>query len=157
MTLDTTTTAATKQLAAIEVLERFYAAERTYMAAGGAQAGANFDGMAATLDPDIQLHQSPDLPWGGEWSGHQGFKDWSVEMSSHFDVVDVQDAQYFESGSQVVILCRLVTHSIATGETLDYPMAQVVTVERGRITEFRPFYWNVPHYVAVARARPHTT
>jgi hypothetical protein len=28
-------------------------------------------------------------------------------------------------------------------------MVQVVTVEDGRITEFRPFYWNVAEYVAV--------
>lgn len=133
-----------------EVLEAFYAAERVYMAAGGAHAGASFDGMGATLDPNVVLHQSPDLPWGGDWNGYEGFKGWSIEMSRHFDVVDVQDATFFENGDQVIVLCRLVTHSIATGETLDLPMAQVITVQEGRITEFRPFYWNVPQYVAAA-------
>ena len=143
---------ADEALSAIDVLERFYAAERTYMAAGGAVAGASFDDMADTLDPAIKLYQSPDLPWGGEYTGHQGFRDWSIAMSSHFDVVDVQDARFFEQGDQVVIVCRLVTHAIATDETLDYPMVQVVTVRGNKITEFRPFYWNVPHYAAVGRA-----
>jgi ketosteroid isomerase-like protein len=134
-----------------EVLEEFYRAERIYMAAGGANAGASFDEMGATLDPDVVLHQSPDLPWGGEWLGYEGFKGWSIEMSSHFDMVDVQDAVYFENGDQVIVLCRLVTRSIGSGRLLDAPMAQVVTVKNGRITEFRPFYWNVPDYVAAAR------
>lgn len=132
-----------------EVLEDFYAAERIYMAAGGVPAGASFDGIGATLHPDVQLHQSPDLPWGGEWHGYEGFKGWSVEMSRHFDVVDVQDAQFLTTGNQVVVLCTLTTRSRATGETLSAPMVQVVTVVDDRITEFRPFYWNVPDYVAI--------
>ncbi len=52
----------------------------------------------------------------------------------------------FEDGDTVVITCRLVTRSRATGATLDLPMAQVVRVRGERIVEFRPFYWNVPAY-----------
>jgi uncharacterized protein len=132
-----------------EVLEAFYAAERIYMAAGGVPAGASFDGIGATLDPNVQLHQSPDLPWGGEWQGYEGFKGWSVEMSRHFDVVDVQDAQFLTAGDQVVVLCTLTTRSRVTGRILSAPMVQVVTVKDDRITEFRPFYWNVADYVAI--------
>lgn len=133
-------------LTAIQVLNRFYDAERPYMAAGGAQAGADFAGMGATLHPDVVLHQSPDLPWGGKWTGYEGFKGWSVQMSRHFDVVDVQDARFFEHGDQVVVTCTLVTHSRRTGETIANPMTQVVTVRSGLITEFRAFYWDVPTY-----------
>jgi ketosteroid isomerase-like protein len=141
---------ARKRESAFQVLERFYEAERRYMQAGGANAGASFEGMAATLDPDVLLHQSPDLPWGGEYRGHQGFKDWSIRMSECFDALDVRDPDYFEKGHKLVILCRLVTRSRLHGYELDRPMAQVVTVGNGRITEFRPFYWNVPEYVKAA-------
>lgn len=48
----------------ITVIERFHAAEADYMNAGGATAGADFTAMAATLDPQVVLRQSPDLPWG---------------------------------------------------------------------------------------------
>lgn len=132
-----------------EVLEQFYAAERIYMTAGGVPAGASFEGMGATLHPDVQLHHSPDLPWGGEWHGYEGFKGWSVEMSRHFDVVDVQDAKFLTSGNQVVVLCNLYTRSRVTGRSINNPMVQVVTVEEGRITDFRAFYWNVAEYVEV--------
>ena len=134
----------------IDVLNAFYDAERRYMAAGGAAAGASFDEMAATLDPEVELHQSPDLPWGGEYRGHAGFRDWSLVMSDAFDQLSVEDAQFLVSGDKIVILCRLVTRARRSGKILDAPMAQVVTVRDGRITEFRPFYWHVPDYVMAA-------
>jgi ketosteroid isomerase-like protein len=133
-----------------QVLERFYEAERRYMQAGGAKGGASFDDMAATLHPDVILHQSPDLPWGGEYVGHQGFKDWSIAMSDCFDYLDVKDPEFFEMADKIVIVCRLTTRSRLHGNEMSRPMAQVVTVKDGKISEFRPFYWNVPDYVRAA-------
>ena len=128
------------------VIERFYAAEAAYMNAGGADAGASFADMATTLDPDVVLHQSPDLPWGGEFRGHAGYEDWARQMSRAFDRLEVRDTRFFTDGDTVVITCRLMTRSRASGQTLDLPMAQVVRVRSDRIVEFRPFYWNVPAY-----------
>ena len=137
-----------------DVIERFYTAEAAYMNAGGAEAGASFAVMAATLDRDVVLHQSPDLPWGGEFRGHAGYEDWARQMSRAFDRLEVADTRVFADGDTVVITCRLVTRSRASGETLDLPMTQVVRVRGGRIVEFRPFYWNVPAYrEAVGSAR----
>jgi ketosteroid isomerase-like protein len=127
-----------------DVLDQFYAAEKEYVAAG-----ATFDGLAATLHPEVVLHQPPDLPWGGDWQGHEGFKAWSVEMTRHFDRIDVQDAEFFTSDDQVVVKCDLTIRSRATGRTVSGPMVQVVTVKDGKITDFRPFYWNVAEYVAL--------
>ncbi len=138
----------------IAVLERFYAAEAVYMNAGGALAGADFAEMAATLHEDVVLHQSPDLPWGGEFVGHTGYEEWARLMSTAFEHLEVRGARFFVEGDTVVILCQLVTRSRATGEELDEPMAQVVRVRGDRIAEFRPFYWNVPRYV---RASPGVT
>ena len=123
-----------------EVIQRFYQAEAEYMNAGGADAGASFDNMAATLDPDVVLHQSPDLPWGGEFRGHAGYADWARQMSQAFDRLDVEDTRFFTDGDTVVITCRLVTRSRASGRALDMPMAQVVRVRGDRIVEFRPSY-----------------
>ena len=55
----------------IDVVTRFYDAENAYMNAGGARGGVDF-AMAATLDLAVVLHQTPDLPWGGEFHGHAG-------------------------------------------------------------------------------------
>ncbi len=136
-----------------QVLERFYDAERRYMEAGGAKAGASFDDMGSTLDADVVLYQTPDLPYGGEYIGYERYKEWSVAMSAYFDQVDVQQPEFFEQGDKVVVVCRLLTRSRATGEVMILPMVQVVTVKNGKITEFRPFYWNVPAYAAAAGGR----
>ena len=138
------------QLSPRDVIERFYEAEAIYMNAGGADAGASFAGLAATLDPDVVLYQSPDLPWGGEFRGHAGYENWAQQMSRAFDRLEVADTRVFTEGDTVVITCRLVTRARASGETLDLPMVQVVRVASGRIVEFRPFYWNVPAYCNAA-------
>lgn len=74
-------------------------------------------------------------------------------MNAVFDRVDMQEVEFFEPDDEVVVLGRLVNRIRATGETLAPPMAQVVTVKAGKITDFRPFCWNVPAYVAAARSR----
>lgn len=133
--------------AAVAALQRFYAAEGAYMKAGG----GDFTPLAATLHPEVVLHQSPDLPWGGEFRGHAGYEEWARQMSAAFDQLEVKDLQLFARGDTVVAACRLVTRSRATGTVLDAPMTQVVTVRSELIVDFRPFYWNVPAYrIAVA-------
>ncbi len=136
----------TGQASPRDVIQRFYTAEAAYMNAGGADAGASFAGLAATLDPDVVLHQSPDLPWGGTFHGHAGYEDWARQMSRAFDRLDVKDTRFFTDGDTVVITCHLVTRSRASCQMLDLPMAQVARVRGDRIVEFRPFYWNVPAY-----------
>ncbi len=130
------------------VLERFFEAERRYM-----QEGGSFAEFAATLADDVVLHQSPDLPWGGKYVGPKRYEEWARAMSAVFDQVDMRDPQFFEQDDTVVIVGTLATRIRATGETMELPMTQVVTVKDGKITDFRPFYWNVPAYAAAARSR----
>ena len=133
-----------------DVVERFYAAEAAYMNAGG----GDFSVMAATLDPEVVLHQSPDLPWGGKFHGHGGYEDWARRMGAAFDRLEVRERRFFADGDTVVVACRLLTRARASGETLDLPMTQVIRVRRERIVEFRPFYWHVPVYRAAVGSRP---
>ena len=129
-----------------QTLERFYDAERRYMAGG-----ASFEeAFKPILAPDVVLHQSPDLPWGGEYIGFERYKDWAAAMSAVFASVDIQNAEFFEADNKVVVVCRLVTRSRLTDAVMDLPMVQVVTVKDSKITDFRPFYWNVPDYAAAA-------
>ena len=132
-----------------QVLARFYEAERRYMQG----AGANFEKFAATMADDVVLHQSPDLPWGGEYVGPKRYEEWAKAMNTVFDQVDMREPQFFEQGDKVVVVGHLVTRIRATGETMDLPMTQVVAVRNGKITDFRPYYWNVPAYAAAAQAR----
>ena len=144
----------TEQKTPKQVLQAFYEAEKRYMQAKATGEEANFDGLAATLDPSVVLHQSPDLPFGGEYVGHKQYEQWAITMSALFDRLEVAEQQWFESENQVVVICRFKTRSRLNGSEQNLPMAQVVTVSNGKITDFRPFYWNVPAYVSAARTTP---
>ena len=133
-----------------EVLLRFYEAEASYMKAHEETDTANFGEMRATLDADVVLHQSPDLPFGGEYVGHEGYERWAFALSSLFDKLEVTEREFFESGAKVIVVCRFITRSRINGSVQDFPMVQVVTVRNGKILDFRPFYWNVPAYRAAA-------
>ena len=132
------------------VLERFYKAEARYMSAGAHGEQADFSELRQTLSSDVVLHQSADLPFGGEYRGHEGYERWAVQMSAIFDLLEVSERHFFEQGDTVVVVCRFRTRSRRNGQVQDYPMVQVVRVEDEHITDFRPFYWNVPAYVAAA-------
>jgi ketosteroid isomerase-like protein len=136
-----------------QVLQTFYEAEAKYMQTNGPDGKAAFDEIAATLDPAVVLHQSPDLPFGGEYVGHKRYKEWAVAMRSIFDKLEVGEQEFFEKDDKVIVTCRFRTRSRQNGSVQDLPMVQIVTVKDGRITDFRPFYWNVPEYLAAAQTR----
>lgn len=135
-----------------QVILRFYEAEARYMQNDGSGA-ASFEEMRNTLSSSVVLHQSPDLPFGGDYVGHDGYENWARKMSALFDRLEVKDRQFFEKDDQVIVTCRMVTRSRVNDSTQDFPMVQVVTVKKGKIVDFRPFYWNVPEYVAAAQPR----
>ena len=135
-----------------KVLLRFYEAEASYMKAYEENGAASFDEMRETMALDVVLHQSPDLPFGGEYVGHEGYERWAVAMVSIFDKLEVKEREFFESDEKVVVVCRFLTRSRINGSVQDFPMTQVVTVREGKIVEFRPFYWNVPAYIAATQS-----
>ena len=132
-----------------QVLLRFYKAEATYMKS---EDPSDFSEMRRTLSENVVLHQSPDLPFGGEYIGHQGYERWAIAMKAIFDKLEVSEQEFFEADDKVVVLCQFTTRSRLNGLTQDFPMVQAVTVREGVITDFRPFYWNVPAYSAAAQA-----
>ena len=134
-----------------QVLQAFYEAEKDYMQAKESGEEVSFDGLAATLDPAVILHQSPDLPFGGDFTGHRQYEQWAVTMKSIFDKLEVGEQEWFEEGDKVIVVCRFKTRSRINGSAQDFPMVQVVTVRNGLITDFRPFYWNVPAYIRAAK------
>ncbi len=48
-----------------------------------------------------------------------------------------------------MVLTQVHGRSRVTGRALDFPILQTITLEDGRITEVRPFYWDT---AAIANA-----
>jgi uncharacterized protein len=107
----------------------------------------DFSGMAATMAPDFIGYQTSALPYAGTYIGPAGMQEWSQKMGSWWSAIDVRDPEIFEKeGSDGVVVLSTVHATVAkTGEKLVLPFAQEVRVdlEKGVMTEMRPFYWDV--------------
>ena len=132
---------------AAEILNSFYKAETAYMAAPPEERDF-FSGMGKVLSPDLELYQSPDLPYSSsEFHGHDGFQQWSREMAGFFSHLVVVDPQVFEQdgADEVLVYSRLELKTREHGREWNAPLVQVMGVDRekGWITSIRPFYWDV--------------
>jgi ketosteroid isomerase-like protein len=127
-----------------EILDRFYAAEAIFMAAPDATRDAT--DMLSTLSPKIKVHQSPDLPWRGEWIGHEGFAAWGATVTSYFRSLEVLEPRVFEQadGDEVMVFSTLRLQT-KKGEVWEKPLTQIIKVDRdeGVIVQITPFYWDV--------------
>lgn len=133
---------------ALAVLEKFYAAEAVYIAAGG-PGKASFDELAACLDPDVVMYQAPGLPYGGTWRGPRGIEEFMAAMSAAWQSLEFMEQRFVVDRDSVAVFNRGRLQARATGRILDTAVMQLITVKHGLITEIHPFYWDT---IAVAEA-----
>jgi uncharacterized protein len=124
-----------------QVLERFYAAEAAYVEAGG-PGRADFNEIAACLDPEVTLQQAPGLPYAGTWRGHEGIEKFLAVMGDTWQSMEFLDQHCFVDDCNVVVANRVRFVARTTGRELDTRIVQEMTVHNGRIREIRPYYWD---------------
>lgn len=135
------------------VLERMYAAEARYLAAGG-PAEATFELLAPFFASDVVLHQAEALPYGGTWTGHDGMERFFLAMSQTWESFDMVDQEFLAEGVPVVVLTHVHARARATGRKLDFPILQTIDMKEGRITEVRPFYWDTAEIASACSTPP---
>lgn len=136
----------------MSVLKGMYAAEAEYLAAGG-PGSASFAPLAPFFAPDVVLHQASTLPYGGVWRGHEGMEQFFTAMSRTWDIFEMVDQAFLTDTSPLVVLTHVRARAQATGRGLDFPILQTITVDAGRITEVRPFYWDTAAIVDACSPR----
>lgn len=137
--------------APVAVLKSMYAAESRYLAAGG-PGQADFAALAPFFAPDVVLFQAEGLPYGGTWRGHAGLERFFLVMRGTWEVFDLVRQEFLATENPLVVRTFVHARARATGQELDFPILQTITVDAGRITEVRPFYWDT---AAIARACAH--
>ncbi|SCL44709.1 hypothetical protein GA0070606_0413 [Micromonospora citrea] len=138
---------------ALAVLQGMYAAEAEYLAAGG-PGTADFAPLAPFFAQDVVLHQATALPYGGVWRGHEGLERFFLAMSRTWDIFEMVEQQFLATTSPLVVLTRVHARARATGEELDFPILQTITVENGKISEVHPFYWDTAAIAAACTPPP---
>ncbi|MFF2083349.1 nuclear transport factor 2 family protein [Nocardia sp. NPDC058176] len=128
-------------MTAKSVLENMYEAEARYLAGGG-PGFSSFSLLAPYFATDVVLYQADNLPYGGTWRGHEGLERFFVAMSGVWDRFEMVEQTYLAETSPLVVLTHVRARTRSTGRELAFPILQTVTVDAGRISEIRPFYWD---------------
>ncbi|WP_211225459.1 nuclear transport factor 2 family protein [Amycolatopsis nigrescens] len=126
---------------AVAVLEKFYVAERRYVAAGGS-GKADFGEVAQYLDPGIVLYSAPGLPYGGTWRGHDGMERFLGAMSDAWESMEFLEQRQVVDDGQVAMFLRVRFCARGSGRELETTLLQLNTVRDGLVTEFRPYYFD---------------
>jgi len=118
--------------------------EEVYRAFGN----RDLQSVTMLMSNDVEIRQSPELPWGGSYRGHDGVKTFLAKLSEHLEnrltIEGVIDA-----GEQVVVSGRTSGKARSTGLEFDIPFAHVWTVQEGLITRFEPYIDNATMLVAL--------
>jgi uncharacterized protein len=89
----------------------------------------------ALFDPEIEITQTTELPWGGHYKGHAEAKQFFEKIFANVQAMPQPDS-YISAGESVVAIGRLRGHAKQSGKLIDLAIAHVWTVRDGRIVRF---------------------
>ncbi|MER6989304.1 hypothetical protein ABT337_28085 [Saccharopolyspora hirsuta] len=76
-------------------------------------------------------------------------------MSRTWEVFEFAEQEFVAADERTaVVLTQVRARSRATGRELAFPILQTITVQDGRITEIRPFYWDTAAVAEVCTPEP---
>lgn len=136
----------------VAVLQRFLDVEQEDVARGGPDSGADFDAFLPLLAEDAVMRQARHLPYGGDWVGHEGFREFFAQMSRTWSSLELFDLEFYEpvgGGDRVVVSMRQVAISRATGRVMDEPMVELVEIRDGLVRNLWPIYYDVTEVTQV--------
>jgi ketosteroid isomerase-like protein len=104
-------------------------------------AQGGFDAVWELLDPDLAWETSPNLPDAGVYRGRERVRafieeQWDVVWGG-MPRVDIERA--FDCGDNVLLFTRVRGHGSHTGIPLDVQIAQLVTIQGGKVVRVKVF------------------
>lgn len=88
--------------------------------------------------PDIRISQSPELPWGGEYEGHDGAFTFLLTLVEHIES-EVTTESLFAAGDHIVQTGRTRGKVVANGATFDVPEVHVWELRDGKVVRFQVY------------------
>jgi ketosteroid isomerase-like protein len=98
------------------------------------------------LAPDVEIRQSREVPWGGEYKGHEEAAVFFGKLTQSITSAVTLDG-FVDAGEQVVALGRTRGTVNANGAAFDVRVAHVWTVKVGRVTRVE-YYIDDPAMLA---------
>lgn len=109
--------------------------------------GGNLDGALEFIHPDIVAHEPPGLPYGGEWTGKDGFRA-LMEKIGQTVAVEATPLGLHEAGDTLVAIMRATFTSRATGASVEMPVCEVYGLTDGLISSADVYYKDTAEFIA---------
>jgi ketosteroid isomerase-like protein len=122
--------------------------ERLYLAFEA----VDLEAIAAVISPDVEIRQTDELPWGGEFHGHDGLLQFFGLLRDTI-TSSVTTQVVFAAGDDVVQVGRTAGTVNATGAPFDVDEVHVFTVRDGQVVRFEARI-DTPAMLQALRADP---
>jgi len=111
-----------------------------------AYARRDFAAFFALLDPDVEIRQTRQLPWGGEYRGHDEARDLFRSVAELTETTP-EPEEYVESGETVVAIGRLRGRAKRTSHPIDVRIVHAWTLRDGKVVRYDA-YMDAPAMLA---------
>jgi uncharacterized protein len=88
--------------------------------------------------PDVTIRQNPELPWGGEYEGHDGAFTFFLTLVEHIES-QVTTESLFTAGDHVVQTGRTRGTVRANGASFDIPEVHVWELRDGKVVRYQVY------------------
>jgi ketosteroid isomerase-like protein len=95
----------------------------------------DLEAIAEIIDPEVDIHQSDELPWGGDFHGHEGLAQFFGRLRETI-TSRVTTQVVFAAGDDVVQIGRTAGTVNASGAAFDVDEMHLFTVRDGRVVRF---------------------
>ena len=92
----------------------------------------------ALVSTEVEIVQSTQLPWGGNYRGHDGLRKFLEKLTQHVNSAVIVD-RFIDAGNNIVAIGRTQGTVIASGQSFDVPVAHVWELRDGLIVRFMPY------------------
>jgi ketosteroid isomerase-like protein len=96
-------------------------------------------GVLAGLDPEIEVHDPPELPGATVYRGHAGWQEQSAKFREAFEQIDYRVLEHVDCGENVITVVEATGTGTGSGVTGTVSYAQVETWRDGKVVLMRYF------------------
>lgn len=90
------------------------------------------------LSPEIEIHQTTAIPWGGTYRGYDGAREFFRKLNEFTDASPTPD-EFFAAGDEVIVIGRLRGRTRASGRSFDVRVVHIWTVRERRVVRFAAY------------------
>jgi ketosteroid isomerase-like protein len=94
--------------------------------------------LESVISPEVEIFQSPEVPWGGAYRGHEGLQQFFGKLMAHLKASGLPIERALDAGDCVVIIGRTQGTVLANGKPYDVPLVHIWQFRDGQVIRFMP-------------------